>query len=346
MKSLSVETDATIYGGINSVAVIDFNTTGTASAAKGRIKWNPTDETFDMGMANGVNLQVGQEMYIRGRNNHGVLIPNGTAVYISGTDSTVDLPEILPFIANGSVDPLLIIGVTTQDIANGATGYVTTYGFVRDLNTTGSSVGQTWVAGDRLWASSASAGYFTNVQPTAPNAPLPMGTIITCSASVGSILVFARPVNRQYYGTFSRTISASATTASTAYAIAYDTVDEASGFSVAASAPSQIWCNHTGRFTIDFSLQITSASGNTEKIWIWPRINGVDVPNSNTRISIASNKDDLVPAWNFQLTLQKNQYFELMWATSNTGVLVTAIPSNSFSPAIPSAIVTFAQVND
>ena len=87
---------------------------GTIINGPGVIKWNAVDETVDVGLNNGVTLQLGQEDHVRCANNHGVLIPNGTLVYMSGRDDTQDVPEILPFLGDGSIDPLLIVGVTTQ----------------------------------------------------------------------------------------------------------------------------------------------------------------------------------------------------------------------------------------
>jgi hypothetical protein len=60
------------------------------------------------------------------------------------------------------------MGVATMDIANNGFGYVTSFGLVRGINTTGSSVGETWVDGDILYYNPAFTGGLTKVPPTAP----------------------------------------------------------------------------------------------------------------------------------------------------------------------------------
>lgn len=39
------------------------------------------------------------------------------------------------------------------------------------------------------------------------------------------------------------------------------------------------------------------------------------------------------------------EYFELMWAVDNTAAKISAAPSESFCPQIPSVILTVSQVN-
>jgi hypothetical protein len=65
--------------------LIDFDLTATVSGQEGRLCWNATDGTLNLGMPGGnVNLQVGQEQLIRVTNDEAVQIDNGQVVYISG----------------------------------------------------------------------------------------------------------------------------------------------------------------------------------------------------------------------------------------------------------------------
>lgn len=94
-----------------------------------------------------------------------------------------------------------------------------------------------------------------------------------------------------------------------------------------------------GYFNFQFSLQLSKASGGAAYAWIWPRINGVDVPDSNTKVAIQGTTAELVAAWNFVLPLNANDKFQLMWATDD-GVTLLKEAANAFSPAIPSAILS------
>jgi hypothetical protein len=79
-----------------------------------------------------MTLQVGQETVIRARNITGSAILNNQVVYIAGADS--NRPTIVKAQAS-SLATSDVLGVLTQDIANGTEGFVTVLGIVRDVNT-------------------------------------------------------------------------------------------------------------------------------------------------------------------------------------------------------------------
>ena len=95
-----------------------------------------------------------------------------------------------------------------------------------------------------------------------------------------------------------------------------------------------------GYYNIQFSLQLSKSSGGSAFVWIWPRVNGVDVPASNTKVAIQGTNAEIVAAWNFVLPLNANDKFQLMWATNDVDVSILREASNSFSPVIPSSIIT------
>lgn len=90
-----------------------------------------------------ISLQVGQEFWIRARNETGVTITNGTPVYISGSQG--DNPLIHPAVSEDHTDEMYrknhIIGLATHDIENNTVGYVTEMGILRGFDTSGFSSG-------------------------------------------------------------------------------------------------------------------------------------------------------------------------------------------------------------
>ena len=148
------------------VDAIDVNRYAPIDYARGRMWWNDQDDTLNIGHDNDVVQQVGQETYMHVENVTGSLIPNGSVVGFAGVNGYI---KCAPYIADGSIPSEYFIGVLTQDLADGEIGMATLYGRVRDFDTTGVPAGETWVAGDILYASPTVAGYFTNVRPTAPN---------------------------------------------------------------------------------------------------------------------------------------------------------------------------------
>jgi hypothetical protein len=129
----------TISGSINNVGYIDFNTSYIATQpVAGRLSWNNSDGTLDLGMKGGnVTQQIGQEIFYEVRNETGTPLENGTSVYANGVTAGSGRITAAPFVADGSVREVRYLGLATEDISNGVNGFVTHFGYVRDLDTRG-----------------------------------------------------------------------------------------------------------------------------------------------------------------------------------------------------------------
>lgn len=141
------------------------------------------------------------------------------------------------------------------------------------------------------------------------------------------------------YGTFYDTTIQTAAATNTAYAITYNITDLSKGVYL-GSPSSRIYVDRSGAYNFQFSLQLESTNATAKNVYIWARINGVDVPDSATKITLQGASGAYVAAWNFVLRLNTGDYFELMWATSNTNVQIHADTATAFCPAIPSVIMT------
>lgn len=149
------------------------------------------------------------------------------------------------------------------------------------------------------------------------------------------------------YGAFSDTTSQIPALANTPYAITMNTTDVVDGVYL-GSPTSRVYFQKSAVYNIQFSLQLQSSSASTKLVAIWARINGTDVPNSATDITISGANTQQVAAWNFMLSINAGQYFELVWAADSTDVSLyhsPAITSPYTRPAIPSVILTASQVN-
>ena len=128
-----------------------------------------------------VTLQLGQEEFLRVRNNTGATITNGTAVLITGSHGNA-APTISGAIAT-SESASQIVGLATHDIEDNSFGYVTTYGIVRNVDTSHCA------AGDEIFLSATEVGSGVNVSPTIPNYKVTIGHVIRSHGNNGSILV-------------------------------------------------------------------------------------------------------------------------------------------------------------
>lgn len=151
----------------------------------GEFRWNETDGTADLKISDQVTLQLGQEQNKLFRNNDSVDIANGLAVYITGSTGTH--PTVKRAQADGEDTSAVIIGVATQDIIKNENGYVTTFGLVRDINTSALTEGAP------VWLSPSVPGGLTTTKPTPPNHLVLVGYCIRSHNSLGSI--FVKPQN-------------------------------------------------------------------------------------------------------------------------------------------------------
>lgn len=169
---------------------IDFDTTPTATGAVGRLLWNDTDGTLDLGLKGGnVTMQIGQEQFIRIVNKTGanLLEENYQCVKISGAQG--QRPKVALAKADNDLNSTDTIGLVTETISNNQEGFVTTSGIVRDINTTGALQGETWQDGDVLYLSGTTAGAITNVKPQAPTHTVIVGFVIYAHQNNGKIFV-------------------------------------------------------------------------------------------------------------------------------------------------------------
>jgi hypothetical protein len=172
---------------------IDFNNTlsPVPTDIEGRIYWDDDNGSVSLGMHGGqVIQQIGLEHYYYIKNQSGATIDNGRVVRAAGTlgSSSRILGEYM--IADNTIPPNLTLGIASENIIDGDDGYVTEFGLVRNINTTGSLYGETWSDGTILYVSPTIPGGLTSVEPIAPDLKIEMAIVINAAPN-GSI--FVRP---------------------------------------------------------------------------------------------------------------------------------------------------------
>lgn len=176
----------------NDITAVDnfkFGTNPTTPlTTEGSLYWDATNHTIAMkNDESDVTMQVGQELYVRVRNESGAAILNGEVVYQSGTEGAGEGRPLIGLALASAQSTSAVIGVATHDIENNSYGYVAPFGVINDLNTSSFS------AGDSIYLSADTAGAFTNTAPTAPNYSILLGSVLTSNASTGNILVAVVP---------------------------------------------------------------------------------------------------------------------------------------------------------
>lgn len=112
---------------------------------------------------------------------------------------------------------------------------------------------------------------------------------------------------------------------------------------------SEITVPNTGIYDLQFSSQFKNTENAQQEVTIWFKVNGVDLPNSATIVTIPARKTSnifgyMVAAWNIFLDLNSSDYVEIYWLKSDAAVTMEHLPSTALHPAIPSVIVSVQQV--
>lgn len=158
-----------------------FDTAATPASAAGRLTWDDGEGTVSLGLKGGnINLQVGQENVALCHNGTGSTITKGSVVYISGAQG--QRPSITLSDADTEAASSKTFGVVAENIADGAEGFVCTFGIVTGLNTA------SFTAGQSLWLSST-AGGLTNTAPSQPAHLVFIGYCLSSHATTGRIFV-------------------------------------------------------------------------------------------------------------------------------------------------------------
>jgi hypothetical protein len=155
--------------------------------------WDDDNKTVTLDMqGSDVRLQLGQEEHVYAKNTSGVAINNGDAVRISGAvGANVTIEKAISSIKSfkDTIEQDQILGVATEQIPDNQSGYVTTFGAVRDLNTSAFN------EGDILYLSNTTSGSYSSTRPPAPFFEARVGVVQVSNPTEGVVLV--RPCSRR-----------------------------------------------------------------------------------------------------------------------------------------------------
>lgn len=99
--------------------------------------------------------------------------------------------------------------------------------------------------------------------------------------------------------------------------VAWDTLDSANGFTLAAGAAT---ATYGGVYKIDYSLQFANTDNAQHDVDVWLRVNNVDVPGSTSKFSIPARKSAgvytfIVAYSTVPFTITAGDNIKLYWAT-------------------------------
>lgn len=176
-QTISLDLDGFPY--LGTLESLQFDLSSGAQDAPGRLVWNADKETLNLQTADGeVTLQIGQEQIQKVYNGTGSTLLNGRAVrLVGGAGSNIAVDYIDTSVASESES---VLGILTQDIAPGGTGFVTTAGLVNELDTS------LWAPGSELFVTTD--GQLSTSRPLNGNI-IQIGYSVVQDAAIGSLFV-------------------------------------------------------------------------------------------------------------------------------------------------------------
>lgn len=161
---------STTINAINTAGItsdyLQLDTTATNTNAVGKVVWNDTLGTGEIGLKGGnINAKLAQDLYARvvNKTTQNLLRANYQAVKVQsaqGQRLAINFAQ-----ANNDNNSADTIGIIAENINNNQEGFVITVGLIENINTTGSLQGETWADGDVIYLSPTTAGSLTNVKP-------------------------------------------------------------------------------------------------------------------------------------------------------------------------------------
>jgi hypothetical protein len=148
-----------------------------------------------------------------------------------------------------------------------------------------------------------------------------------------------REFKRARFGSFYDTTTQVATIINTATAITFNNTDLSNGVYI-GSPTSRIIVDSEAIYNFDTSFQLDKTSGGTEVFDFWFRLNGVNVPDSASRIRIQGNNAEIFSSLNYFFDLKAYDYVELMFSVTDLSVELKTFPASAPHPGIPSIILT------
>jgi hypothetical protein len=179
---------------------------------------------------------------------------------------------------------------------------------------------------------------------------LPVGTnnqILTADSNAGSGISW-KDISSATYGAFYRTTNQTVA-ANTATPIIFNATFESNNVSIfgGAGTSSRIKIDTAGTYNIQFSAQMNLSDGNQPTLAdFWFRVDGTNVPNSNSRQTVGGKDEQHILSLNFVSTFSAGQYFELVMSSADVNFILEGLNTLTAPtrPDIPSIIITVTPV--
>jgi hypothetical protein len=334
-----------ITGGISSPDFIQFDATVSPlpTDATGKLYYNNDDQfqTLSFQMNGGVVHKIGEELFYRVKCSSGVT--KGQAVMFTGALGASGGLTVAPATGLTALQANYLLGIATETGATNDWIFVTTFGEVRNLDTTGGA--EAWVQGQELYYNPSVTGGLTKTKPTTPNAIAQMAAVVHVGSSNG--ILFVRPTYGSVLGGTDGNVQFG--TLSNGDVIVYDGTDlrwenVAQSSLTAGAVANSVTFNSSGGAAPNTSFNGSAARTIDYSTVGAPKADGTGATGTWS-ISISGNAGtatNATNATNIAVTddTSTNATMYPVWVTANTGNLPSKVTSTKLSFNPSSGILT------
>jgi len=173
-----------VFGETGVVTQVDYlalNVSSTVAVTTGKIVWNATETTGELGFNSSVNTLLGMDVHAQVYNQSGSAFTKGQVVKADGSSGTRLKASLA--LATSDANSAQTLGLCAQTISDNGSGVIITQGLLRGIDT------NAFNAGDTLYLSATTPGALTNVRPTAPLHGVRIGYVVK-KAGVADGIIF------------------------------------------------------------------------------------------------------------------------------------------------------------
>lgn len=156
--------------------------------------------------------------------------------------------------------------------------------------------------------------------------------------------VFRQVVLADGYASLTRTTVQVATATNTAQAIGWDAPSFNSGIALDPTDNTKIVFEEDGVYLLAFAVELLSSSSNAKSGWFWPRIGGVDVPDSTIKVTLSDNGHHIVMSRSAAFPMTAGSYLQAMWAVDDLTLWIDAPAAPAFAPSSPAVTLAITRL--
>jgi hypothetical protein len=334
----------TIVNGTD-LQTLSFGTTGATGGATGTISYVPSDlrftcsEKFDViGTASvGGNFQALSTMSV-----------GGTATFSADIEYGI-------YNISGSGDVISGNCRTQQSIITGATGNdaIIQMLVADDPFPTSDEIGTVFFNKDAGFSFTNPSSDTTFNIGVGGTGGATGGALVYVRGNNGNGRVYDEVYNKvptQSYASFSSSADQAIGSTAASQIITYNTTDVASADITrgATGNEGRITCAKAGVYKVLTSVQFTKSSSSAAAAYVWFSVNGTNVANSSSSITLAGNAANALATVEVILTLTANQYIEVRMAGESTDISAEHLAAETTPyarPANPSIITTVVRLS-